>query len=82
MIIENRYLVAPATNIVDGATLRPHRVTVHKSHESAINRCHRALDESSDLQQYVIYQAVSMVRKETQPINVCDIDDNGEVSCV
>ncbi len=81
MNIRNRYLVGGVTDVRDGAKHGSRKITIHDSHESAVRECHRRLGEPCNIQRYVIYRAVSVVQATHPPVDVCDILDDGEVSC-
>ncbi len=81
MNIRNRYLVGGVTDVRDGTRHGSRKITIHDTHDSAVNECHRRLGEPGNYQQYVIYRAVSVVKATHPPVDVCDIAANGEVSC-
>ncbi len=82
MKLTNTYIVTGVVALPDNAYLPSRKMTTHKSHESAVRECERLLSFNANCgKEYVIYRAVNMMRSERSPTQVCDIEDDGEVSC-
>lgn len=82
MKLTNPFIVAPLTDMDDGCHHGSRKITVHESHASAERECRRLLSFHANCgKEYVIYQAVAFARSSLPPVQVCDILDDGEVSC-
>ncbi len=81
MHIANQYLVAPDSTLPSGTPLASRKATVWDNHTDAVNECERCVHQPTGLDRWVVYQAVTLVSRRERPTEVCDIDDDGEVTC-
>lgn len=81
MFMNNLYLVAPLTNLNSGSAMASRKITVHRTHQEAVDECiARAQDQRSN-QKFVVYRSVTLVGRTDRPVEICDIDERGDVSC-
>ena len=81
MHVQNMYLVAPHSNVPSGTPLPSRKASVWDNHDDAVRECEKMVRYPDGLGRWVVYQAVTIVGKLETPVQVCDIEDDGEVTC-